>query len=61
MSSRGCEQQMYTLPSAAGSIGSGLYSTSPEMIVVSQVWQTPVRHDHRTGTSQDSASTSKLP
>src|ERR1700722_9035508 len=33
-----------------------LPATSP----VSQVWQTPVRHAHRTGTSQASASSSKL-
>src|SRR4051812_50221084 len=31
------------------------------MSVVSQVWQTPVRHDQRTGTSHASASSSRLP
>src|SRR5579864_481903 len=30
------------------------------MSPVSQVWQTPVRHAHRTGTSQASASSSRL-
>ena len=30
------------------------------MSVVSQLWQTPVRHDQRTGTSQASASSSRL-
>src|SRR6516165_2862434 len=30
------------------------------MSPVSQLWQTPVRHAHRTGTSQASASSSRL-
>src|SRR5579871_636520 len=53
-SSRGCEQQMSAVPSAGGSTGSGLYLTSPAMRAVSHVWQTPVRHDQRTGMSHAS-------
>ena len=34
--------------------------TVPATSAVSHVWQTPVRHDHRTGTSQASASSSRL-
>src|SRR5262245_10866555 len=44
----------------AGSSGSGSYSTSPAISAVSQVWQTPVRQDHLTGTSHASASSSRL-
>ena len=33
---------------------------SPDIRPVSQVWQTPVRHDQRTGTSHASASSSRL-
>jgi len=61
LKSRGREQQMSALPSAGGSTGSGLYSRSPAMSVVSQLWHTPVRHDQRVGTSQASASSSRLP
>src|SRR6202030_537462 len=43
----GCEQQISTLPSAGASIGSGRYLTVPPTRLVSQVWQTPVRQDHR--------------
>jgi hypothetical protein len=50
-SSLGCEQQMSGLPSAGGSTGCGLYSRSPAISVVSQLRQTPVRQDQRTGTS----------
>src|SRR5262249_3052651 len=32
----------------------------PSTRPVSHVWQTPVRHDHRTGTSHASASSSRL-
>src|SRR5215469_13848634 len=34
--------------------------TEPEISPVSQLWQTPVRHDQRTGTSHASASSSRL-
>src|SRR6516162_4273952 len=60
MSSRGREQQINRFPVAGGSSGSGSYFTDPEINPVSQAWQTPVRHDQRTGTSQASASSSKL-
>src|SRR5271165_3158929 len=59
-SSRGREQQINKLPSAGGSSGSGSYVTDPETNPHSQVWQTPVRQDQRTGTSQASASSSRL-
>src|SRR3954453_8611893 len=59
-SSRGREQQVNKLPSAGGSSGSGSYATDPETSPHSQVWQTPVRQDQRTGTSQASASSSRL-
>src|SRR4051812_29122180 len=58
--SSGWPQQMSALPAAGASTGSGLYPTLPEMSVVSHVWQTPVRQDQRTGTSQASASSSRL-
>ena len=48
------------LPVAGGSSGSGSYWTVPPINADSQVWHTPVRHDHRTGTSQASANSSKL-
>ena len=51
---------MSVLPSAGGSTGSGSYSTVPEMRAVSQLWQTPVRQDQRTGTSQASANSRRL-
>ena len=59
-SSRGREQQVNKLPSAGGSSGSGSYATDPEINPDSQVWQTPVRQAQRTGTSQASASSSRL-
>src|SRR5262245_61288910 len=59
-SSRGREQQINRFPAAGGSSGSGSYFTDPEINPHSQVWQTPVRQDHRTGTSQASASSSRL-
>src|SRR5271168_227595 len=59
-SSRGREQQSNRFPAAGSSSGSGSYFTDPEINPHSQVWQTPVRHDHRTGTSQASASSIKL-
>src|SRR5271168_4313658 len=59
-SSRGQEQQINRFPTAGGSSGSGSYSTDPEISPHSQVWQTPVRQDQRTGTSQASASSSRL-
>jgi hypothetical protein len=34
--------------------------TCPDSSAVSQVWQTPVRHDHRVGMSQASANSSRL-
>src|SRR6516165_10498849 len=60
MSSRGREQQVNRFPAAGGSSGSGSYITDPEINPHSQVWQTPVRQDQRTGTSQASASSSRL-
>src|SRR5215813_10902657 len=60
MSSPGREQQINRFPAAGGSSGSGSYFTDPEINPHSQVWQTPVRHDQRTGTSQASASSSRL-
>src|SRR3954449_13044270 len=59
-SSRGREQQVNTLPSAGGASGPGSYFTDPEIKPHSQVWQTPVRQDQRTGTSQASASSNRL-
>src|SRR3954447_13223054 len=59
-SSRGREQQVNKLPPAGGSSGSGSYVTDPETNPHSQVWQTPVRQDQRTETSQASASSSRL-
>src|SRR6516165_6386869 len=59
-SSWGREQQINRFPTAAGSSGSGSYFTEPEINPHSQVWQTPVRQDQRTGTSQASASSSRL-
>src|SRR6516225_468606 len=59
-SSRGREQQVNKLPAAGGSSGSGSYVTDPDTNPHSQVWQTPVRQDQRTGTSQASASSSRL-
>src|SRR5690349_16862651 len=60
VSSPGREQQIKTLPAAGASSGSGSYFTDPEINPLSQLWQTPVRHDQRTGTSQASASSSRL-
>src|SRR5262249_50390786 len=59
-SSWGREQQINRFPSAGGSSGSGSYLTDPEINPHSQVWQTPVRHDQRTGTSHASARSNKL-
>src|SRR4051812_18237075 len=59
-SSWGREQQINRLPSAGGASGSGSYVTDPETNPHSQVWQTPVRQDQRTGTSQASANSSRL-
>src|SRR6202521_3361168 len=59
-SSWGREQQINRFPAAGGSSGSGSYVTDPEINPHSQVWQTPVRQDPRTGTSQASASFSRL-
>src|SRR5271166_3084641 len=59
-SSRGREQQINRFPAAGGSSGSGSYFTDPEINPHSQLWQTPVRQDQRTGTSQASASSSRL-
>src|SRR5271165_4146925 len=60
MSSRGREQQINRFPAAGGSSGTGSYVTDPEINPHSQVWQTSVRQDHLTGTSQASASSSRL-
>src|SRR5260370_17629300 len=60
VSSRGREQQINMFPAAGSSSGSGSYFTDPEINPHSQVWQTPVRQDQRTGTSQASASSSRL-
>src|SRR5271170_1599468 len=59
-SSRGREQQVNRLPYCGGSSGSGSYVTDPETNPHSQVWHTPVRQAQRTGTSQASASSSRL-
>src|SRR5271170_8299636 len=59
-SSRGREQQVNKFPAAGGSSGSGSYFTDPEINPHSQVWQTPVRQAQRAGTSQASASSSRL-
>src|SRR3954453_21207408 len=59
-SSRGREQQINRFPAAGGASGSGSSPTDPEINPHSQVWQTPVRQDQRTGTSQASASSSRL-
>ena len=56
----GRAQQISTFPSAGGSSGSGSYRTVPLINAHSHVWQTPVRHDHFTGTSQASANSSRL-
>src|SRR5271166_7043166 len=58
--SRGQEQQVNKLPAVGGSSGSGSYFTDPEINPHSQVWQTPVRQAQRVGTSQASASSSRL-
>src|SRR5260370_13219621 len=60
ISSRGREQQINTFPCAGGPSGSGSYFTDPDINPHSQVWQTPARQDQRTGTSQASASSSRL-
>src|SRR3954447_16835525 len=59
-SPRGRAQQVNEFPAAGGASGSGSYVTDPEINPHSQVWQTPVRQDQRTGTSQASASSSRL-
>src|ERR1700734_3339417 len=59
-SSRGREQQINKFPAAGRSSGSGSYFTDPEINPDSQRWQTPVRQAQRTGTSQASASSSRL-
>src|SRR6476659_1493027 len=60
VSSPGREQQINTFPAAGGSSGSGSYFIDPEINPLSQLWQTPVRHDQRTGTSHASASSKML-
>src|ERR1700681_3368052 len=57
----GWEQHTSTFPGAGRSNGSGSYVVDPPIRSVMQVWQTPDRHDHLTGTSHASASSSKLP
>src|SRR5436305_4404093 len=59
-SSWGREQQINRFAAAASSSGSGSYFTDPDINPHSQVWQTPARQDQRTGTSQASASSSRL-
>jgi hypothetical protein len=59
-SSWGREQKINRFPAGAGSSGSGSYFTDPDIDPHSQVWQTPARQDQRTGTSQASASSSRL-
>src|SRR5437660_7912736 len=56
----GREQQINRFPADGGTSGSGSYFTDPEINPLSQVWQTPARQDQRTGTSQASASSSRL-
>src|SRR6266404_4698140 len=49
--------------SISESVGCRLLATRAEaemMRPVSQLWQTPVRHDHRTGTSHASASSRRF-
>ena len=60
MSPSGVEQQRSKFPSAGGSSGSVVYETDPETSPLSQLWQTPVRQDHLTGTSHASASSRRL-
>src|SRR5215510_436036 len=55
-SDRGVAQQMRTVPSGGGSSGSGEYWRRPSTRPLSQVWHTPLRHDHLTGTEHASAS-----
>ena len=56
----GREQQMSRLPVAGRSSGWGSYTIFPETRPLSQLWQTPVRHAQRTGTSHASASSNML-
>src|ERR1700722_8586830 len=48
-------------PSAGLSRGSGAEVTFPSINPDSHMWQTPVRQDHLTGTSQASANSRRLP
>src|SRR5271154_73677 len=59
-SSWGAEQQISKFPVAGDSSGSGSYFTEPEINPHSQIWHTPVRQAQRTGTSQASASSSRV-
>src|SRR5262249_35957114 len=56
----GCEQHTSTLPGIGLSHGSRCQGIDPLIRPVMQVWHTPVRQDHLTGTSHASASSSKL-
>src|SRR3984893_15631363 len=60
MSETGDEQQISAMPSAGGSMGSGEERSRPSIKPLSQLWHTPVRHDHRTGTEHASSNSSKL-
>jgi EmrB/QacA subfamily drug resistance transporter len=57
-SSVGRLQQTSTSPAAGSTRGVVVYSAVPESTGVTQVWQTPLRHDQRVGTSHASASSS---
>ena len=60
-SSRGCSGGWSALPSADASTGSGCTRPTRRHGLSPQLWHTPVRHDQRTGTSQASASSRRLP
>jgi hypothetical protein len=60
VSSYGREQQINKFPTTGASSGSVSYFTDPEISPHSQVWQTPVRQNQRTGTSQASASSNRF-
>src|SRR5690348_10543527 len=54
----GLDEQISVSSGSGSSSGGTTYSVAPDSTRVMQVWQTPVRHDHRVGTSQTSASSS---
>ena len=60
MGSFGWERHISTLRMCGASIGSGWLRTAPAISADSQSWQTPVRQNHRAGTSQASANSKRL-